>query len=143
MIKLNVRHTRLEVKDVVIPDTCVSTGSRAFYESTGIISFLDEAPGSKYTTTDILGKINSLTSCQLGSEGHPMETISNACFNGTTQNALTVTIFCEGEKVDTLVANIRNKATGATIIAKASESTGYGGESYAAGEIIITSEASL
>lgn len=83
----------------------------------------------------------ALTSVILGSVGHACwVSYSGNPFNGCTQNGLTITLYTLAEYVDNSLARIRNGATNATIIIKASEATTYNGTSYAAGDIIITSE---
>lgn len=129
--------------NVVIPASCTSIGQAAFYQSPGVVTYKDETPEAKYNSSNILGALTNMVSCQLGSVGNPLLLIGNTCFNATVQSTLTITIYCTGDKTDSLIANIRNKATGATIIAKASESTVYNGVSYLAGDTLITSEATL
>lgn len=76
----------------------------------------------------------------VGRIGRGVNEISASAFSGCTQSDLVVTIYTTGSKADGLLRNIRNGATNATIIIKASENTTYGGTSYAAGETMITSE---
>lgn len=86
------------------------------------------------------GSCTSLETVVLGGIGYTVDgTSSGAAFSGCTQAGLTITVFTTGTYVDTLVTNIRNGATNATIIVKASEDTTYGGVSYAAGDTILTS----
>lgn len=75
----------------------------------------------------------------IGRVGRTVQSINNSAFSGCTQNDLVVTIYTEGNKVNTLLTNIRNGATNATIIIKASKDTTYSGTSYAAGDTMITS----
>ena len=76
----------------------------------------------------------------IGSIGHTV-TNSNSInsFKNCTQSGLSITVFTNAANADTLLANIRNGATNATIIIKASEDTTYGDVAYAAGEVMITS----
>lgn len=80
-----------------------------------------------------------LESVQIGSVGHPAPLTNNQPFYGCTQSNLTITAYQTGANADTLVSNYRRNATNATIIIKASEATTYGGNSYAAGDTILTS----
>ena len=82
----------------------------------------------------------ALEEAVLGSVGHTV-TNSNSInsFKNCTQSGLSITVFTNAANVDVLLANIRNGATNATIIIKASEATTYNGTSYAAGDTIITS----
>lgn len=83
--------------------------------------------------------VHALTSCEVGSVGVTVTGVHKDAFNGTTQSGLTITIYTTGDRADTIAANVRNGATNATIIIKASEATTYGGVSYAAGDTILTS----
>lgn len=76
----------------------------------------------------------------LGGVGHGLRNNNSAnAFQGCTQSGLTICVYCNGTNVNPLMAAIRNGATNATIIVRASEDTDYGNTSYAAGEMIITS----
>lgn len=81
---------------------------------------------------------HALQNVQFGSVGYGVTQIG-APFRNCTQTGLTITVFCVGSYADTVVSNIRLNATNATIIIKASEDTTYGGETYLAGETILTS----
>lgn len=81
----------------------------------------------------------SLTSLELGSVGHGITSVNNIC-GGCTQEGFTITIYTTGSYADTAVTNIRQGATKATIIVKASEETTYNGTTYNAGDTILTSE---
>lgn len=88
----------------------------------------------------VFGNMSALTNLQIGSVGYGLsKAFSERNFNGNTQSGLTVTVFVKTDIVDTLVANIRNGATNATIIIKAAEATTYNGTEYAAGDTIVTS----
>lgn len=71
----------------------------------------------------------ALTSVQLGSIGHAVTNVDNQAFNGCTQAGLTITVFCTAAYSNTALANIRAKATNATIIIKDSTT----------GDVIVTS----
>lgn len=75
----------------------------------------------------------------LGSVGFGVTSLPNSCFNQCTQLGATITAYTNGSYADTLLSNIRNGATNATIIIKAAEDTTYNDVSYAAGETMITS----
>ena len=81
----------------------------------------------------------NLPSVQLGSIGYGITSFRNTFFSNCSQSALTVTAYTSGDFVDEILPKIRNGATNATIIIKASEGTTYNGASYAAGETLITS----
>lgn len=72
-----------------------------------------------------------------GSVGNPWIVHSNT-FVGAS-NAAYIVIFCGGADVDSNLAAIRNGAINATITVRASKATVYGGASYSAGDIMITS----
>ena len=80
----------------------------------------------------------ALESVQIGSVGYSV-TIANNNFYGDTQTGLTITVYTTGAYADTALTNIRNGATNATIILKASEDTTYNDVAYNAGETMITS----
>lgn len=82
----------------------------------------------------------ALKNLQIGSIGFPLSSLGNTAFRGCTQNFLTINAYCTGDRADTLLANIRNGATNATIKIYAAEDTTYDGDSYAAGELLLTSE---
>ena len=85
------------------------------------------------------GSCTALETIQLGSIGHALEEIDRYAFDGTTQSGLTVTAYCKGAYADSALSRIRNSATNATVIIKASEDTTYNGVIYLAGEALITS----
>lgn len=88
----------------------------------------------------MFGDMAALTNIQIGSVGYGLsQAFSERNFNNNTQAGLTVTVFVKADIVDTLVANIRNGATNATIVIKASEPVTYNDTEYAAGDTIITS----
>ena len=91
------------------------------------------------TARGVFRGCTALESVQIGSVGYSA-TIANNNFYGCTQTGLTITVYTTGSYADTALTNIRNGATKATIIIKASESTTYNGTAYSAGETIITSE---
>lgn len=86
------------------------------------------------------GSCTALETCELGSIGHPLTEIDKYTFDGTTQSGLTITIYTTSAYADTALTNIRNGATNATIKIYAAEDTTYDGDSYAAGELLLTSE---
>lgn len=81
----------------------------------------------------------SLETAEFGSVGFGVTGWGSLNFDGCTQTGLTITVYTTGEKADALLADIRNGATNATIILKASEDTTYNGTDYAAGDTMITS----
>ena len=88
---------------------------------------------------NVLYGCSALETAQLGSVGYAVTQISNTDFYGCTQTGLTITVYTNGTYADTALTNIRNGATNATIIIKASEDTTYNDVAYAAGEVMITS----
>ena len=92
-------------------------------------------------TYEFAGNCTALEEAVLGSVGHTV-TNNNSInsFKNCTQSGLSITVFTNAANVDSLLTNIRNGATNATIIIKAAEATTYNGTSYAAGATIITSE---
>lgn len=90
-------------------------------------------------TSLVFKDCTALATAEFGSVGYPIIGIMNDAFSGCTQSGLTITVYTTGSYVSTLLANIRNGASNATIIIKASEATTYNGTSYAAGDTIVTS----
>lgn len=82
---------------------------------------------------------SGLQTAQLGSVGHAVTTVGSNSFQGCTQSGLTITVYTTGDRVDSLLTNIRASATAATVVFKASESTTYNGNSYAADATMLTS----
>lgn len=70
-----------------------------------------------------------LVTAEFGSIGHPVTYVTNNTFTGCTQDNLTVTAYTTSTYKDSLLANIRNGATNATIIIKDSTT----------GETLVTS----
>lgn len=60
----------------------------------------------------------ALTSAEIGSVNNPVTNVSTSSFSGCTQSGLTITVYTTSAYKDTALANIRNKATNATIIIK-------------------------
>lgn len=82
---------------------------------------------------------SGMTSCTIGSVGYPLTTVPNVAFKGCTNTSLVVTVYTDSNTLATIVANIRNGATKATIIAKAAADMEYNGASYSAGDTVLTS----
>ena len=122
---------------VTVPEL-TSMGQQAFLACTSLQTFV--APKLRNCNTSrALRGCTALTTVQLGSIGYDVTSIHNYLFEQDTQTGLTITIYTKGSYVDTAVTNVRNGATNATIVIKASEATTYNGTSYAAGDIIVTS----
>lgn len=81
----------------------------------------------------------SLETVNLGSINNPVTSVHNYTFSGCTNASLIITVFTASQYVDTLVTNIRNGATNATIIMKAASDIVYNGTTYQAGDTILTS----
>lgn len=80
-----------------------------------------------------------LTDVQIGSVGYGITTYPSAGdFSGATNASLVITLHTTGENVDGIISAMRSANTTATITVKASESTTYGGQSFAAGDTIKT-----
>lgn len=75
---------------------------------------------------------------QLGSIGHAVTSCGNRPFGGSTGSG-TITVYTTGALLDTIKTAIQNSAGSSyTFIYKASEATTYGGNSYAAGDTMLT-----
>ena len=114
-----------------------SIGTSAFIACTGLTS-LSMPVCASYAATSMRG-CTGLQTVQMGSVGHAVTTVVSTAFQGCTQSGLTITVYTTGDKVDTLLTNIRNGATAATVVFKASASTTYNGNSYAADATMLTS----
>ena len=91
-------------------------------------------------TREFAGGCTALEEAVLGSVGHTVtDNNSLKAFLNCTQSGLSITVFTNAANVDKLLTNIRNGATNATIIIKASEDTTYNNVAYAAGETMVTS----
>ncbi len=90
-------------------------------------------------TSTLFKDSTALVTADFGSVGYHINDIRPDAFSGCTQSGLTITVYTKGTYVDGLLTNIRNGATNATIIFKASENTTYNGTSYSAGDTILTS----
>lgn len=90
-------------------------------------------------TSTLFKDCTALVTASFGSVGYNINDIRPDAFSGCTQSGLTITVYTKGTHVDGLLTNIRNGATNATIIFKASETTTYNGTSYSAGDTILTS----
>lgn len=86
---------------------------------------------------------SSLETVQLGSIGYTVTSMHPYTFYQLTQSTLTITVYTEGSRIDTLLSRIKssNGATNATVIFKAAEATTYNDTEYAAGDTILTSTA--
>ena len=128
--------------EVNAPNLTGAVGTYAFYNDTALTTVsmpkISELCGYQ-TARGCFQKCTALTTCTFGSVGYPVTTIHNNAFTGDTQSGLTITVYTTASYVDTALANIRNGATNATIIIKASEALTYGGTSYAAGDTVVTS----
>ena len=133
-----------KIVHVVIPYGCTFVNS-AFGNCKQMITYLDERPAknSYYTNSGQFYSNTALATVTLGSVGYPVIGMRNNMFAGCTQTGLTITIYTTGANADGYLSAIRNGATNATIIIKASEDTTYNDVSYAAGEVMITSRVEI
>lgn len=75
----------------------------------------------------------------IGSVGHAVTESKQQPFGGNTGITGTCTIYTTGDKVDTLNTAVQNGAgAGLVFVFKASAATTYGGNSYAAGDTMLT-----
>lgn len=131
-----------KLTSISIPISCTSIGTNAFRRNDGAGDSIDLtiSGGISSFGNYIFYQNLRLRNLQIGSIGNPILSIPNNSFGGVTQASLTVTVYTDGVHADTVLANIRNGATNATIIIKASEDTTYNGVAYSAGDTMITSE---
>ena len=141
--------------DIAFPDL-VNVGNKAFYGSSfnSVTLPTSSVLGSEVFRTSSIPSISILSSrtetnssstfrqwtglnAVCGSVGNPW-VVNGSTFMGAS-NAAYIVLFCKGADVDSNLAAIRNGAANATITVRASEATVYGGASYFAGDIMITS----
>lgn len=133
--------TNSVLEEIVVPSSCHTFGINCFrylehikrVEIQGSVSFTDN--NGRYM---FYGNKNSLETVVLGSVGEKITTTRADVFLGSYPN-LTLTVFTDGASADNCLTKFRQGATAAIIIIKASEDTTYGGNSYLAGETMITS----
>lgn len=128
--------------EVNAPNLTGAVGTYAFYNDVALTTVfmpkISELCGYQ-TARGCFQWCTALTTCTFGSVGYPVTTIHNNAFTNDTQSGLTITVYTTASYIDTAIANIRNGATNATIVIKASEALTYGGTSYAAGDTVVTS----
>lgn len=131
-----------KLTSISIPISCTSIGANAFRRNDGAGASIDITilGAISYFGNYIFYQNQRLRNVQIGSIGNPILSIPNNSFVYDTQASLTVTVYTDGTHADTVLANIRNGATNAKIIIKASEDTTYNGVAYSAGDTMITSE---
>lgn len=128
-----------KLAEAVLPPSVQAISKNAFRESS-IVTAVVPSEITFSNGTYVFYECKKLQSCTLGAVGKRVAIEDNQIFGRCTQQGLTITIYTNGANVDAAMANIRNGATNATIIIKASEETTYNGTSYTAGSTIINSE---
>ena len=138
--KLCLRNTKMV--EINLPNAVFGGLQTPFSENTALKRLYCPklTGGLTQGTYDLAGACTALEEAVLGSVGHTV-TNNNSInsFKNCTQSGLSITVFTNAANVDSLIASIRNGATNATIIIKASEATTYNGTAFAAGDTIITS----
>ena len=81
----------------------------------------------------------NLQTVNLGSIDNAVTSLGNQVFVGCTSAGLTITVYANADYISTLLTNIRNGATNATIIIKAASDLVYNNVSYSAGDTVVTS----
>lgn len=114
-----------------------SAGNSCFFKSYSLKTCV--VPSLSNIPPYFLEDCPALERAELGSVGCGVTVLNGNAFNNTKQTTLTIIIYTTAQYADTVLANARNRAIGATIIIKASENTTYGGAAYAAGDTMITS----
>lgn len=95
-------------------------------------------PGTSTSNSAITGVLTKLRYVEAGSVGKTVTSCAPYAINCNNQG-LEIVVYSNGTYADAIVTNLRTHATNATILIKASENTTYGGNSYLAGETMITS----
>ena len=113
---------------VNLPDVTDVNGGDNFREMSHVTSILLPKVTSFHDGQYIFYQDNTLDFVQLGSVGNALTAIRNNAFSSMTSPA-TIEVYTDGTSADTILANIRNGATNATIIIKDSTT----------GETIVTS----
>lgn len=128
-----------KLAEAVLPPSVQAIGTNAFRDSS-LVTAVVPSEITFSSATYVFYGCKGLKSCTLGAVGKRVTIADNLIFGNCTQQDLTITVYTNGTNVDPSVTNIRNGATNATIIVKASEDTTYNGTSFAAGATIVTSE---
>lgn len=128
------------IETLILPSVISFPADDVFTEFTGKNIYLLSAQSYRNST---FKNCTLLENVQLGSIGHPVTNVtggsSNGAFYGCTQGGLTITCYAQDTYIDTAITNIRNCATNAVIIIKAPSGLTYNGNSYDAGDTVVTS----
>ena len=117
----NLFRQAYSIKNVTF-ENMTTFGSYMFYQCTGLENVsLPSVTISSSLWNQMFYQCTSLETVTLGKVGNTIRGITNTTFGGCTQTGLTITVYTNATYVDTLRTNIRNGATKATIIIKASE----------------------
>lgn len=124
------------ITEITLPNA-INIGQNTFYDCRSLRNVNLPKCATLGNQTFVGGAVYE--TINIGSIGYPCTSIHNTAFKNHSFSD-TITVYTTGAYADTALTNIRNGATNATIIIKASEDTTYNGTSYAAGVTMITSE---
>jgi len=136
---------RAGLQSITIPDSVNSIGEQCFRGQTALAHYVHENARDLYGYNNPAGKafqygLSHLEDMQLGAMGKPVTTIyKDAFLNNNAPSTAVVTIYTTGDRVGTLLTAMRTYLTTQQIVFKASESTTYNGNSYSAGDTMLTS----
>lgn len=136
---------RTALVSITIPDSVNSIGEQCFRGQTALAHYVHENARDLYGYNKPAVKafqygLSHLEDMQLGAVGKPMTAIYKDAFsNSQAPSAAVFTIYTTGDRVGTLLTAMRTYLTTQQIVFKASESTTYNGNSYSAGDTMLTS----
>ena len=136
---------RAGLQSITIPDSVNSIGEQCFRGQTALAHYVHENARDLYGYNKPAVKalnygLSHLEDMQLGAVGKPVTALYKDAFsNNQVPSTAVVTIYTTGDRVDTLLTAMRTYLTTQQIVFKASESTTYNGNSYSAGDTMLTS----
>lgn len=136
---------RAGLSSITIPDSVNSIGEQCFRGQTALAHYVHENARDLYGYNKPAVKalnygLSHLEDMQLGAMGKPVTALyKNAFANNQVPSTAVFTIYTTGNNVNTILAGMRVYLTTQQIVFKASESTTYNGNSYSAGDTMLTS----
>lgn len=136
---------RAGLQSITIPDSVNSIGEQCFRGQTALAHYVHENARDLYGYNKPAVKalnygLSHLEDMQLGAVGKPVTALYKDAFvNNQAPSTAVFTIYTTGDRVGTLLTAMRTYLTTQQIVFKASESTTYNGNSYSAGDTMLTS----
>ena len=137
-IKSDCFNTCAALKSVIIPESVKSIGTSIF---AGCVNLSEvKVLGITAMTQSIFNGCVNLTHATIGMIGKAVTSADSRAFLNCTQKSLVIEVYTTPQYMQTILTNIRNNATNAKIIVRASQATVYDGTEYAAGDVLMISE---